>query len=118
MLLHQEQKSAPVQKGEKSTTSSEETTKTQAKATTQIKDSPKKCGGKVKQSVKLTEKTESDSQVQKKAERLMAKVKPVKSEMAPVKEEMFSDKTKLPEGEAEETQANGNEGGCHDLCSC
>lgn len=76
----------------------------------------KKCGRKVKQSVKLTGETESDSQVQKKAERLMGKAKPVapnKPEMAPVKEEVFPDKTKLPEkvalGAAERRQTANKE---------
>lgn len=143
-------KNAPVPRTKVSTraegaksTSSEETTKTPSKATTQIKDFPKstrgksssrlrsdvklteernsaplkdtadnslktttekKCGGKVKPSVNVTGKADSDSQVQKKAEHLTGKVKPVapkKPEMAPVKEEVFLDTTKLTDKFAE-----------------
>lgn len=74
----------------------------------------KKCGRKVRQSVKQTGKTESDSQVQKKAECFMGKVKPVapnKPKMAPVNEEVFPDKTKPPEKLAEgaaETRQTAN----------
>lgn len=62
----------------------------------------KKSGGKVKQRMKVTEKTKSDSQVQK-AERHMGKAKPEitkELKMAPV-EEVLPDKIKLPERFAE-----------------
>lgn len=61
-----------------------------------------KSGGKVKQRMKVTEKTKSDSQVQK-AERHMGKAKPEipkELKMAPV-EEVLPGKTKLPERFAE-----------------
>lgn len=63
----------------------------------------KKSGGKVKQGMKVTVKTKSDSQVQK-AELHMDKAKPEipkELKMAPVEEEVLPDKTKLPERFAE-----------------
>lgn len=71
----------------------------------------KKGGGKVKQRMKLTEETKSDSQVQK-AERRTGKAKPEipkDLKVAPVKEEALPDETKPPERFAEGAAETGRE---------